>query len=220
MGKFNDAMRKALTASMIGAATLLAPSVALAHHPMGGATPSTLWQGFLSGVGHPMIGLDHFAFVIAAGIASALVGARLLLPAAFIAATIAGCLLAAAGGIALPFAEYAIAASVIAVGVLVMSGRTVPISTYLSLFLVAGLFHGGAYAEAIVGAEATPLGAYLAGFALIQFAIMAAAAWATEQAEARVTEVATSPRLAGAVVAGVGMTFFVENAEKLLFPGM
>ncbi|PKO63289.1 MAG: urease accessory protein UreJ, partial [Betaproteobacteria bacterium HGW-Betaproteobacteria-17] len=41
---------------------LVASTSALAHHPMGGMTPQTLSQGLLSGLGHPVIGLDHLAF--------------------------------------------------------------------------------------------------------------------------------------------------------------
>ena len=37
-------------------------SPALAHQPMGGVVPETLLHGLMSGVGHPIIGLDHFAF--------------------------------------------------------------------------------------------------------------------------------------------------------------
>jgi urease accessory protein len=36
---------------------------------MGGKTPSTFVDGILSGVGHPIIGPDHLAFVVALGIA-------------------------------------------------------------------------------------------------------------------------------------------------------
>ena len=39
-----------------------------AHHPMGGATPANFSQGFLSGLAHPIIGLDHLVFVIAIGL--------------------------------------------------------------------------------------------------------------------------------------------------------
>ncbi len=41
----------------------LMPS-ARAHHPMGGQTPETFSQGLLSGFGHPIIGIDHLAFLI------------------------------------------------------------------------------------------------------------------------------------------------------------
>jgi urease accessory protein len=36
----------------------------------------------------------------------------------------------------------------------------------------AGLAHGYAYGEAVIGAEATPLVAYLAGLALVQMALL------------------------------------------------
>ena len=52
--------------------TLLIPFLitpaAWAHHPFGGQTPETFIQAFLSGVGHPVIGLDHLTFVIASGL--------------------------------------------------------------------------------------------------------------------------------------------------------
>ena len=63
---------------------------AFAHHPMGGATPSTMSEGLLSGIGHPIIGLDHLAFVVAMGVAAFLIGSRFLLPLFFILATIVG----------------------------------------------------------------------------------------------------------------------------------
>ena len=43
-------------------------SNAFAHHPLGGAAPETMLHGFLSGVGHPLIGFDHLAFVFAIGV--------------------------------------------------------------------------------------------------------------------------------------------------------
>jgi urease accessory protein len=39
-------------------------------------------------------------------------------------------------------------------------------------FAIAGLVHGYAYGEAIVGAEPTPLAAYLAGYTVVQVAIV------------------------------------------------
>ena len=199
---------------------LLTTTLALAHHPMGGALPETFWHGLLSGIGHPVIGIDHLAFIIAAGVAAALAGPRVLLAAVYIAATIAGCLVTAAGGVTLPMMEVAIAASVLLVGGLLMAGTTVPASVFAVLFAIAGLYHGSAYAGAIVGAETTPLAAYLIGFGLVQFAIMVAAGWAAGRARAHAGRAALEPRLAGAVVAGVGLTFLVEHAERIMLPGM
>ena len=199
---------------------LLTTTLALAHHPMGGALPQTFWHGLLSGIGHPVIGIDHLAFIIAAGVAVALAGPRVLLAAVYIAATIAGCLVTAAGGVTPPMMEVAIAASVLLVGGLLMAGTTVPASVFAVLFAIAGLYHGSAYAGAIVGAETTPLAAYLIGFGLVQFAIMVAAGWAAGRARAHAGRAALEPRLAGAVVAGVGLTFLVEHAERIMLPGM
>ena len=38
---------------------------ASAHHVMGGKIPTTFAEGFLSGLGHPVIGPDHLAFLLA-----------------------------------------------------------------------------------------------------------------------------------------------------------
>jgi urease accessory protein len=39
------------------------------------------------------------------------------------------------------------------------------------LFSIAGVFHGYAYGESIVGAETTPLSAYVIGFGVIQYLV-------------------------------------------------
>jgi len=59
---------------------------ASAHHVMGGATPATFAQGLLSGLGHPVIGLDHLTFVLAVGLAVGASGLNLLMPAIFVGA--------------------------------------------------------------------------------------------------------------------------------------
>ncbi len=69
-------------------------------------------------------------------------------------------------------AEVLIALLLIASGGLVLGRRRVS-TLELSLFFAAvGLFHGYAYAESIVGAEASPLLAYLVGLTLIQYAVI------------------------------------------------
>jgi len=202
-------------AAATGLLTLMA-SPALAHHPMGGTTPGTFMEGLLSGFGHPIIGFDHLAFIIAVGIAAAFTEKRLLSPLAFILATVAGCLLIVSG-VALPFAEIVITGSVVLLGALILSGRRIPGAVYLALFAGAGLFHGWAYGEAIVGAEATPLITYLAGFAAVQYGIALAAGWVVLNAWKASGPEAIQPRLAGAVAAGIGAAFLVENIEGMLF---
>ncbi len=154
-------------------ATLLAllPVSALAHHPMGGETPNTLWQGLASGIGHPVIGLDHLTFLVAAGVLAAALPPRggVLAILAFVAGGFAGSLVHMAG-IGMGPVEAVIAFSVLAAGVALLWKR-VPATLLPVAFGIAGLFHGHAFAEAIIGAEQGVLVAYLAALALTQAAI-------------------------------------------------
>src|SRR5258708_13463062 len=77
---------------LVAGVAMLAPAEALAHHVMGGKVPVTFLQGFLSGLGHPVIGLDHFAPVVGAGIFAALIGRAVRPVFAFSAAMIFGVL--------------------------------------------------------------------------------------------------------------------------------
>src|SRR5262249_57307576 len=79
---------------LVSATLMLAPyfaPAALAHHLMGGEVPSTVWQGLLSGLGHPIIGLDHFAFIIGVGCMARIVGQVTLLPLLFVIGSVIGC---------------------------------------------------------------------------------------------------------------------------------
>jgi hypothetical protein len=103
---------------------LFLASPALAHHPLGGEAPQTVAHGLISGLAHPVIGLDHLAFIVLIGLAAAFQGAAMSGPLAFIAATLAGTGLHLAG-VMLPLAELVITASVVALGALVVLGRQV-----------------------------------------------------------------------------------------------
>jgi urease accessory protein len=165
----------------------LLPLPAAAHHPMDGAMPQTLWQGFASGIGHPVIGLDHLAFLLAAGVLAAALprGEALRAIAGFLAAGMAGLALHMAG-IGLGMTEALVAASVLLAGVALLITKSVSAPALLLGFALAGLFHGHAFAEAVIGAEATPIIAYLAGLAVIQGGLMLAAmALAREATRAR-----------------------------------
>lgn len=194
-----------------------AASPAFAHHAMDGQTPFTFEQGLISGFAHPVIGFDHLAFVLSIGAASAFLSSRFLMPLVFVGATLAGCALQLQG-IALPLAEIMIAASVILIGALIMSGTTPPNAVYGLLFGVAGLFHGWAYGQSIVGAEQTPLMAYLLGFAAIQAIIALGATLATRMLWQ--SAASTPLRIAGGAIAGFGLAFLVENIESLILPGI
>lgn len=173
-------------AVITGALILSAAFPVFAHHPMGGLTPQTFSQGLLSGFGHPIIGLDHFAFlVVAMLLASMLKGAaRYLTPLVFIGGTIGGTVLHL-GATNIPMSETLIALTVVIGGVLVLTRRYPGALVLSTVFAVSGILHGYAYGEAIVGAQASPLLAYLIGFALIQYALIAAGVLAMEKLATR-----------------------------------
>jgi len=180
----------------------------LAHHPMGGRTPANFFEGLLSGLGHPVIGLDHCAFLLAIGLLAIGRKHRLLLPAGFVIMTVVGTLVHVAGVNLFPV-EAVVAVSVLGAGVLLVSNRDYR-TGLLGLFVAcAGLFHGHAYGEAIVGAESTPLLAYLAGFSIIQYCVALSAMWLG----ARIIRAAHLPaanmmaRTAGSAICSVGIVY-------------
>ena len=157
-----------------GSILMLAAPLAMAHHPMGGATPSTFSEGLLSGFGHPIIGVDHFAFLLVAALLSFTLSgkSRYLVPLAFVGATVGGTLFHL-GAADLPLTEAVIALSALLGGLAVLLNRSASVLLMAGLFAVIGVFHGYAYGEAIIGAEQTPLLSYLVGFAIMQYAVIA-----------------------------------------------
>jgi urease accessory protein len=179
---------------------------------MDGELPSTFTQGLLSGLGHPVIGLDHLAFLIAVGVAVGVGGLSLALPIVFVAAAALGVWLHVLE-FNLPGVELIVAASVVLIGVLVALGRELPLAAWAALFGLAGIAHGYAYGESIVGAEPAPLWAYLLGLVIIQSALSVGIAMITRRSGESVSAIA--PRLAGAVVVGVGLAALIGQ----LLPG-
>src|ERR1700751_3423670 len=184
---------------------------ALAHHVMVGQTPSTLVEGLLSGIGHPVIGPDHLAFLLAIGIAVGVGGLNLALPALFVVASAVGVMLHV-DGINLPGAEIVVGGSVVLACVLRARGRALSVGMWAGLFAVAGIFHGYAFGQSIFGAETSPLHAYLLGLILIQGALAVTAALFARRSGG-VSELA--PRLAGAAIIWVGLTALIGQ----LIPG-
>lgn len=190
---------------------------ALAHHPLGGGLPSNLFEGFLSGVGHPIIGLDHLAFVIAAGLVAATKPRGFLIPLAFVTASLLGTGLHLQL-LNLPAPEIVIAASVLLFGVILAVGQRLSLQAVVVLGALAGTFHGYAYGEAIFGAETSPMVAYLVGFATVQMAIallffavgrsmVKSSAVRFSMSVVPLKAVPLKLRFAGFMLAGVGMAF-------------
>lgn len=188
----------------LAATGLLATTPVLAHHPMGGALPATVADGFLSGLGHPVIGLDHLAALVGVGLLASRFRAGLALPGAWVAAMAAGTGLHAAG-VGLPLAEILVALAVVAIGVAAARRATLPLPVLALLFMAGGLTHGHALAEAIVGAETGPLAAYLGGLVVVQAAVATGVTLAARRIAQGGLAAQDRLRLAGIAVAGVGI---------------
>jgi urease accessory protein len=169
---------------------------AWAHHPMGGKLPQTFLQGLLSGFGHPVIGVDHLAAIVGVGILAALAGRSAAVVLAFSVAVIAGVGLHLTK-VDLPAGELLVGLTTLLIGALVIARQSMGAGLAALLFAIAGLVHGYALGESIVGAEASPLFAYLLGLLIVQTAIGVSV-------YAAVHRVAGWPaRTAGLTVAGV-----------------
>lgn len=188
---------------------VLGSAPAFAHHLMGGRTPASFAEGLLSGLGHPVIGLDHFAAVVAVGCLAAAHRVAPALAIGFVLAMMAGVALHL-HGTTVPGAEIMVALSVIFLGVFMLRGRNVAAGVAFVLFAVVGLIHGYALGESIYGAEPTPLYAYLLGLAVIQSAI-ALAAVQIARAIARRPAVMSPLRLVGAGIAGIGLAVLMQQ---------
>ena len=197
-----------VSSSVLLSVSLLA-APALAHHPNGSEIPSNFVQGFLSGIGHPVIGIDHLVFVVAIGLVAALSKKLgLVIPVAFVAATAIGTAIHLQS-INLPVTELIISASVLVMGIFLARQKQVNLAIITAIGAIAGIFHGYAYGEAIVGAETTALGAYLLGFCSIQLAISAIAFYIGRSIIK--TPASIWLRFAGFTISGIGFAF-VSNA--------
>lgn len=199
----------AVIAAIIWMGFFSSPQPALAHHALGGRIPANFFEGFLSGLAHPLIGLDHFAFVVAVGLLAAGQVRGALLPAGFVIAAMAGT------GIHLlkldlPATEVAIALSVIAFGAMLIWQNRPNWYVLASLAAIAGLFHGYAYGEAIVGAQMTPLVAYLLGFTLIQYGV-ALVAFVVGNALLTSNNQIPLLKLAGLAICSIGVVFLTSS---------
>lgn len=181
---------------------------------MDGKIPSNFYEGFMSGLGHPILGLDHFAFVISCGVLGVAIAQGVWLAPSFVVGTLAGLGIHVAT-LDLPVAELIIASSVVVFGALIIfigwqkNGETIiPSLAILGGGALAGIFHGYAYGEFIVGAEMSPLFAYFMGVAVVQLATGVGIFWIFSQLQQRFkSQYFFALRFMGGAIAAVGMVF-------------
>lgn len=189
--------------------TALLISPAFAHHPMGGVTPSTFTEGLLSGLGHPILGLDHLAALIAVGlVASRYASGALLLPVLWIVGMGLGAF-AHMNSIDLPAGEILVAGSLVLIGAIGVLKPSLPLPALAAIFAAAGFAHGHALAESIIGADTVVVGAYLVGLVAIQAAVTVGTILLVRRLFAMPAALPLPVRAAAAAMACVGIVFLI-----------
>lgn len=188
---------------VLALAALVASPAAFAHVDGGAA------GGFVSGLLHPVLGLDHLVAMVAVGLWGAFLGrpAIWLLPVVFPAVMAAGGALGIAG-VPLPGIELGIAGSGVLLGLAVAFGVRAPLPVAAVLVGAFGLFHGHAHGTELPVA-AGPL-AYAAGFVLSTGALHLAGIGLGELKRWRAGEWVV--RTTGAAIALIGGAFLVGAA--------
>ncbi|MEQ1613156.1 MAG: HupE/UreJ family protein [Hyphomicrobiaceae bacterium] len=186
---------------------MMMPSIAFAHHGIDGRTPSTLGEGLISGLAHPVLGLDHLVFLLAAGLAAGALRLGLGILGLFIVASIGGLVLHLAR-LDIPLVESAIGATILALGLAAGSRSEIGTKAWVALFVVAGLLHGYAYGESIVGATAAPLTGYLLGLGIAQGFLASVTYLAGHKLADGVGHARPELRHLGALLAVIGVVFF------------
>ncbi len=135
-------------------------------------------SAFMAGIVHPLSGYDHLLAMVAVGLWAGLRGEKALWlwPLAFVGSMVLGGVMGM-NGIALPFVEQGILASVMALGLLVAFAVRAPLAVGAMVIGAAGLLHGFAH-----GAEAPLTGGgenYALGFVLATAALHGAGVFAT-----------------------------------------
>lgn len=151
---------------LIATTLLLSPALAFAH-------PGHDHAGVMSGLAHPLFGLDHLLAMLAVGLWAAQQrgAARWALPLTFVATMLFGGLLGFAG-IEMPLMETGIAGSVLALGLLVALAVRPPLAIAAGLTALFAASHGVAHGLELP-ALSSPWG-YAAGFVAATAALHAA----------------------------------------------
>lgn len=136
----------------------LTPVLAHAH-------PGHDASSFAAGVSHPIHGLDHILAMLAVGLWAVQLGGRAkwLVPASFVSVMALGGALGMAG-VAVPFAEQGILASVLILGVMIAAAVRLPLAASMAVVGLFALCHGHAHGLEMPGTAAGL--AYGSGFVL------------------------------------------------------
>lgn len=162
--------------------------------------------GIFAGLLHPILGIDHLLAMVTVGLLSAQMGGRAIwtVPATFVS------VMALSGvmgilGIPLPFVEYGIAISVVALGIALFAPKKLPVVLAMAFVGIFALFHGHAHGTELPELSETALDvfAYVFGF-LVSTATLHLIGALVGQMAISTSRGASILRISGAVIAAVG----------------
>ena len=153
-------MKSRLATWLTLSATMLAYIPTAGAHSMGAEG-----AGFITGLAHPFMGLDHLLAMIAVGIWAAQIGGGAVwrLPLSFIAMMAVAALISASS-FSLPTLEPLIAGSVVLLGLMVVFAIRLPVNLSMLLVGLFAVFHG--YAHGLEIPQASSAIQYGSGFVL------------------------------------------------------
>ena len=170
--------------------------------------PTNLLEGLLSGITHPAVGLDHLTFMVVIGLVAALANTSLLVIGCFVAASLVGIVVHAAN-FDFAYSEQFVAIGVILAGLLLLMGYGSRRSIWLPFTVIAGLVHGYAFGETILGANLDVTAVYMAGVLGVLVAITVAMLLVISRV-LKVSDAQSIPvRAAGGVIAMIGIYLLI-----------
>jgi urease accessory protein len=168
--------------------------------PLAEAHTGVAQHGFMSGLAHPFLGLDHLLAMLAVGIWAGRSGAKASwrIPTAFIGIIAISALLSQ-GLTSMPLIENGIAVSLLLLGLFIVLAVKLPVAIGMVVVSLFAVFHGVAHGVELPVA-ASPLW-YVSGFVLAT-ALLHAAGLVAARAKSDLSLIIV--RLTGAVIATTG----------------
>ena len=201
--------RTAFVGTSLVLLTMAVAGPAQAHHPfaMGDSSELNAFQGLLSGIGHPLLGPDHFLFM------AALLFLGLSKPKQWVLPLVALGLLGSGISQIIPIpagletaGEALVSLSLVVEGCVALN----LLPTWILLPCIT--LHGYLLGAAITGAEPTPLVAYFVGLAIAQTLMLLIVSLASE----RFIRIIGSPSLK--ILAGIWMGIGFAFAWSVVIP--
>jgi urease accessory protein len=171
--------------------------------------PTTSLEGLLSGLHHPAVGLDHVAFIVVLGVVAALMRPGLPTILAFVATAAIGTY-ARALNFDYPYVEQLVSVSVVAAGLLIALGLGANKAIWLPFAAIAGLLHGYAFGEEVLGADGPVVAAYIVGGTVACLAIALAAMLISSKFLALSDPGSRLLKIAGALISVLGVVLLAQ----------